>query len=290
MSSVDPHPRRRVAVAGTEISYLDVGSGRPIVFLHGNPTWSYLWRNVVPHVADQARCLAPDLVGTGRSGPAPDGSYRFVDHARYLDAWFDAVVPGEPVVLVVHDWGSALGFWWAHRHPERVAAIAYMEAIVQPRDWGDFPADRRRLFERLRSPEAERLVMQDNFFVETVLPQSVLRPLDDRVLDAYRDPFREPCSRVPTLVWPRELPIDGEPRDVVDVVEQYGSWLAQARFPKLLVKAEPGSLLVGRAYEFCRAWPNQTEVTVEGIHYLQEDSPDQIGEALRAFVSTGVRG
>lgn len=290
MSSADPHPRRRVAVAGTEISYLDVGSGRPIVFMHGNPTWSYLWRNVVPHVADHARCLAPDLVGMGRSGPAPDGSYRFVDHARYLDAWFDAVVPGGPVVLVVHDWGSALGFWWAHRHPERVAAIAYMEAIVQPRDWGDFPADRRRLFERLRSPQAERLVMQDNFFVETVLPQSVLRPLDDRVLDAYRDPFREPRSRVPTLVWPRELPIDGEPRVVVDVVEQYGSWLAQARFPKLLVKAEPGSLLVGRAYEFCRAWPNQTEVTVEGIHYLQEDSPDAIGEALRAFVSTGVRG
>lgn len=282
----DSLPRRRVAVAGTEISYLDVGEGDPVVFLHGNPTWSYLWRNVVPHVVDRARALAPDLVGMGRSGPARDGAYRFVDHARYLDAWFDAVVPKRPVVLVLHDWGSALGFHWAFRHPERVKAIAYTEAIVAPRRWQDFPAERRALFERLRSADGEQLVMHDNFFVETVLPRSVLRQLDDGVLEAYRDPFREPSSRVPTLVWPRELPIDGQPPDVVEIVERYGRWLADSSVPKLLIKAEPGSLLVGRAYELCRIWPNQTEVTVDGIHYVQEDSPDAIGGALRDFLSS----
>jgi haloalkane dehalogenase len=267
------------------MSYLDVGVGRPIVFLHGNPTWSYLWRNVIPHVSDIGRCLAPDLVGMGRSGSPLDGGFRFVDHVRYLDAWFDAVIPEGPIVLVLHDWGSALGFYWAHRHQFRVAAIAYMEAIVLPRRWADFPDGRGELFQRLRSPEDERLVFEENYFVETVLPRSILRHLDDEEMEAYRMPFREPATRLPTLVWPRELPIEGEPHDVVEIVENYGDWLSQSPIPKLLIKAEPGAQLVGRPYEFCRSWPNQQETSVAGSHFVQEDSPSEIGATLRAFLA-----
>jgi haloalkane dehalogenase len=285
MSGTDPHRRSRVAVNGTQMSYVDVGKGQPVVFLHGNPTWSYLWRNVIPYLADRRWCLAPDLVGMGQSGPATDGSYRFADHVRYLDGWFDAVVPEEPVALVVHDWGSALGFWWAFRHPERVAAIAYMEAIVQPRSWSDFPENRRGLFQRLRSPEGDRLIYEENFFVETVLPKGIIRSLDDEEMEAYRAPFRDRASRAPTLAWPRELPIAGEPSDVVEIVEQYGGWLCTAPIPKLLIKAETGSILIGRSYDFCRDWPNQRETTVRGIHFLQEDSPDQIGVAVREFLA-----
>ncbi|MFF4987404.1 haloalkane dehalogenase [Streptosporangium saharense] len=278
------HPGTRVEVPGTYMSHVDTGDGEPVVFLHGNPTSSYLWRNVIPHLADVSRCLAPDLVGMGASGPAPDGAYRFADHARHLDAWFDAVLPEGQVTLVLHDWGSALGFHWAHRHPERVRAIAYMEAIVQPRLWADFPEGRDTLFRAMRGPEGERLILDENFFVETVLPKSVLRTLDEAEMEAYRAPFRTRESRLPTLVFPRELPIDGTPADVAETVEAYGRWLAGSQVPKLLISAEPGAILVGRALEFARTWPNQREVTVRGVHYVQEDSPHEIGEAVRKFV------
>jgi haloalkane dehalogenase len=191
----DRHHRERVPVNGTEMSFVDVGEGEPVVFLHGNPTWSYLWRNVIPYLADRRRCLAPDLAGMGQSGPAPDGRYRVVDQASYVDGWFDAVVPEEPVVLVVHDWGSALGFWWAFRHQPRVAAIAYMEAMVEPRNWSDFPEDRRGPFQRLRSPEGDRLVFEDNFFVETVLPMSIIRTLSEAL--ALRRAAQERRSDAP---------------------------------------------------------------------------------------------
>jgi haloalkane dehalogenase len=281
----DRHPRKRIPVIDTEMSYVDTGTGEPIVFLHGNPTSSYLWRNVIPHVSDLGRCLAPDLIGMGASAAAPGGSYRFADHARYLDAWFDAVGLTKDVTLVLHDWGSALGFHWAHRHFRRVKAIAYMEAIVQPRRWSDFPDGRDRLFRAMRSPDGERLVLDANFFVDSVLPKSVLRPLHDEEMRAYRAPFATRESRLPTLVFPRELPIDGTPADVAAIVTGYGEWLARSPVPKLLISAEPGALLVGRALEFARTWPNQREVTVPGIHYIQEDSPHAIGTALRAFVS-----
>lgn len=286
ISSKDAYARRRLSVSGTEISYVDTGSGTPVIFLHGNPTWSYLWRNIIPYLADRRRCLAPDLVGMGHSGPAPDGRYRFIDHARYLDRWFEATVPQGPIVLVVHDWGSALGFWWAFRHPERIAGIAYMEAIATPRSWGDFPEGRDELFQRLRSPEGERLVYEENFFVETILPKTIIRTLEEEEMEAYRAPFRDPSSRLPTLVWPRELPIEGEPQDVVKIVEDYGAWLSTSAFPKLFVRAEPGSILIGRAAEFCASWANQRETTVRGIHFLQEDSPDEIGAALCEFVDS----
>ena len=284
ISSNDPHPRQRLRVAGTEISYVETGQGEPIVFLHGNPTSSYLWRNIISHVSDLGRCLAPDLIGMGQSGPSPTGSYRFTDHSACLDAWFDAVGVTSGVVLVVHDWGSALGFHRASRYPDQIRGIAYMEAIVQPRRWSDFPEGRDRIFRTLRSQQGERMVFEDNFFVETVLPKSIIRHLSDDELAMYRSPFLAREARRPTLQWARELPIEGEPADVVEVVENYSAWLARSHIPKLFINAEPGALITGRARDYCRAWPNQREVTVKGIHYLQEDSPSEIGSALRAFI------
>lgn len=283
-SSADTLPRKRIAVLDTEISYVDIGSGDAIVFLHGNPTSSYLWRNIVPYLSPYGRCLAPDLVGMGQSGASPNGAYRFRDHARYLDAWFEAVGATENIMLVLHDWGSALGFYRAYRHPEQIRAIAYMEALVQPRRWDDFPNGRDAMFRALRSERGEKMVLDDNFFVETVLPKSIIRTLTDLEMEAYRAPFKTREARLPTLVWPREIPIDGEPADVAEIVEQYGQWLCISRIPKLLISAEPGALLTGRALAFCRTWPNQQEVAVKGIHYIQEDAPNEIGLALQNFV------
>lgn len=287
ISARDDFERRRINVLDSEMAFVDTGEGDPTtVFLHGNPTSSYLWRNVIPHVAPRVRCMAPDLIGMGASGKAPDGSYRFADHARYLDAWFDTAVPDGKVVLVVHDWGSALGFHWAHRHPERVAGIAYMEAIVLPITWDDWPEDARGIFQGFRSPKGEDLVLERNMFIEGVLPASIVRDLTDDEMNAYRAPFAEPGEgRRPVLTWPREIPIEGEPADVVAIVADYGAWLAQSDVPKLFVNADPGSILVGRQRDFCRIWPNQTEVTVAGRHFIQEDSPDEIGEAVDRFVA-----
>jgi haloalkane dehalogenase len=285
ISANDPHPRRRMPVLDSEISYVDVGRGEPIVFLHGNPTWSYLWRNIIPFVRGRGRCLAPDLVGMGQSSKSPARTYRFFDHARYLDAWFDTLGLAQNVTLVLHDWGSALGFYWAFRHPRRVRAIAYMEAIVQPRCWSDFPNGRELMFKALRSAEGERLVLEENFFVETVLPKSIIRSLSQEEMQAYRAPYPDRESRLPLVQWPRDLPIEGEPPDIVSVVEAYGKWLAQSSStPKLFISANPGAIIVGRARDFCRRWPNQREVEVEGIHFIQEDSPMKIGETLEAFI------
>jgi haloalkane dehalogenase len=285
IASRDVHPRKRIKVLDSEMSFVDLGSGNPIVFLHGNPTWSYLWRNIIPYITSHGRCLAPDLVGMGQSGKSPTSAYRFVDHARYLDAWFDGLGLYQDVILVLHNWGSALGFYWAFRHPQAVKAIAYMESIVQPRRWQDWPNGRDAMFRALRSPEGGRMIFDENFFIETVLPKSIQRTLSAEEMDAYRDPYREREARLPTLVWPRELPIDGVPKDVVAIVEQYGGWMAHNDYPKLLISANPGSILVGRGLEFCRMWRNQQEVVVKGIHFIQEDSPHQIGTALQNFIA-----
>jgi haloalkane dehalogenase len=285
ISAVDLYPRRRVPVLDTEMACVDAGSGDPVVFLHGNPTSSYLWRNVIPHVEPVGRCLAPDLVGMGDSAPAPAGSYRFVDHARYLDAWFEALGLRR-VTLVVHDWGSALGFHWARRYPERVRGLVYMEALVRPVTWAEWPEPARKIFQALRSPAGEEMVLQKNVFVERILPASVLRRLGEAEMAVYRRRYREPGeSRRPTLTWPRQIPIDGEPADVVAVAEAYARWLATSDVPKLFVNAEPGVILTGPQREFCRRWPNQREITVRGSHFLQEDSPREIGEAVVQFVS-----
>ena len=286
VSAVDPHPRRRVRALDTEMAYVDTGAGAPVVFLHGNPTSSYLWRNVIPHVHAGARCLAPDLVGMGDSGRPPGGSYRFADHARYLDAWFDAVGLDGGVTLVMHDWGSALGFHWAHRHQDRVQGLVYMEAIVRPVTWEEWPEAARKIFQAMRSPAGEEMVLQKNVFVERILPASVLRGLGEPEMAVYRRPYREPGeSRRPTLTWPREIPVGGEPADVVAIAEGYGRWLAASPVAKLFINADPGTILTGPQREFCRRWPNQREITVRGSHFIQEDSPAEIGAAVAAFVT-----
>jgi haloalkane dehalogenase len=281
IAAADPHPRKRIKVGGAEMSYVDVGAGAPIVFLHGNPTSSYLWRNVIPHLTGLGRCLAPDLIGMGASDKASDGSYRFVDHARYLDRWFEALGLSHDVTLVIHDWGSALGFHWAQRHASAVKGIAYMEAIVTPLRWTDWPEAARGIFQAMRSPAGEELVLKKNIFVERILPASVTRGLTEPEMSVYRQPFTELGeSRRPMLTWPRQIPIDGEPAEVVKIVEEYGSWLATSPVPKLFVNGDPGMILTGRPREVCRQWPNQREVTVKGLHFLQEDSPQAIGEAI----------
>lgn len=294
IATTDPHPRKRVAVLDSAMSYAEAGQGPRgapvVVFLHGNPTSSYLWRNVIPHVAPLARCLAPDLIGMGASGKNPAGNYTFADHARYLDAWFEAVLSNETtpqgVVLVVHDWGGALGFHWARRHPERVRGLAYMETIVAPiASWDDWPQNARDIFQAMRSPAGETIILEKNVFVEAILPRAILRKLSPGEHDAYRAPFRAPGEgRRPTLTWPRQIPIAGEPKDVADIAAAYAAWLAQSPVPKLFVNAEPGSILTGRQREACRRFPNQTEITVMGAHFIQEDSPHEIGEAVAAFV------
>lgn len=285
IAAADPYMRKRVAVLDSEMAYVETGSGAPIVFLHGNPTSSYLWRNVIPHCEGLGRCLAPDLIGMGESGKNPAGSYRFADHARYLDAWFEAVEV-ENAVLVVHDWGGALGFHWAARNPSKVRGIVYMETIVTPVRWDDWPENARGIFQAMRSEAGEELVLQKNIFVEGILPNAILRGLTPEEHEHYRAPFAEPGeSRRPTLTWPRQIPIEGEPGDVTAIVETSEQWLAGSDVPKLFVNAAPGSILTGRVREVCRAWPNQREVTVKGAHFIQEDSPREIGVAVAAFVT-----
>jgi haloalkane dehalogenase len=284
ISSADWYERRRLAVLDSHIAYVQVGVGDPIVFLHGNPTSSYLWRNVIAQLEGRGRCLAPDLIGMGRSGRAPSGQYRLTDHARYLDAWFEAL-DLRRATLVVHDWGSALGFHWAQRHPDRVKALVYMEAIVRPVTWAEWPEAARKMFQALRTPAGDEMILAKNVFVERILPASVLRALAPEEMERYREPFREPGeSRRPTLTWPREIPIDGQPADVAALVNDYAAWLARSPLPKLFVNANPGSILVGAQREFCRGWPNQQEVTVKGSHFLQEDSPAEIGQAVARFL------
>ena len=276
-------------VAGKQMAYHQVGEGNPVVFLHGNPTSSYLWRNIIPHVSTKARCIAPDLIGQGDSDKLDDvspGTYRFVDHREYLDGLLDQLDLGDQVTFVIHDWGSALGFDWAYRHQDRVAGIAYMEGIVTPISWENFDEGGRRVFQGFRSPAGEEMVIEKNIFVERVLPSAVLRGLTEEEMVVYREPFLDPQHRRPTLTWPTEIPIEGEPADVVAIVEQYAAWLATSDVPKLFVNADPGSILTGPQRDFCRTWPNQTEVTVSGAHFIQEDSPHEIGQAISDWLPT----
>ncbi len=276
--------KKTIEVLGNRMAYLDVGRGDPIVLLHGNPTSSFLWRDVVPHLEPVGRCILPDLIGMGDSAKLDASGperYRFVEHRRFLDAFYDAVGVTDNVTLVIHDWGSALGFDWANRHPDRVTAIAYMEAIVMSITWDDWPEAARGIFQGLRSDAGEEMILKKNVFVENVLPASILRQLSEDEMAEYRRPFATPGEdRRPTLTWPRQIPIDGAPEDVVEIVNGYGEWLSTCDIPKLFINAEPGAILVGRQREFCRGWPSQTEVTVPGLHFIQEDSPDDIGRAI----------
>ncbi len=288
MISDNAPQKRTVEVLGKHMAYVEAGRGDPVVFLHGNPTSSYLWRNVMPHVVPLGRCIALDLIGMGDSDklddPGPE-RYRFVEHRQYLDAALAALGVESNVVWVVHDWGSALGFDWANRHRDATRGIAYMEALVRPVTWAEWPEAARRVFQGFRSEAGEGMVLENNVFVERVLPGSILRRLTEAEMAAYRAPYAEPGeSRRPTLTWPREIPIDGEPEDVTRIVRDYAAWMAENDLPKLFVNADPGAILTGAQREFCRGWRNQEEVTVRGRHFIQEDSPDQIGQAVAAFV------
>ncbi len=288
MIKSDELAKQKVQVLDRTMAYVERGSGDPIVLLHGNPTSSYLWRNVIPHVEALGRCIAPDLIGMGDSDklePSGPDRYTFVEHRRYLDALLEELGVTANVTFVVHDWGSALGFDWANRHRDAVRGIAYMESVVMPLRWADWPKAATAIFRGFRSPAGEKMVLEDNVFVEQVLPGAVVRDLAEEEMAIYRRPFAEPGeSRRPTLTWPREIPIEGEPADVVEIVESYGSWLAGSDVPKLFVDADPGAILRGAARDFCRSWPNQTEVCVPGTHFIQEDSPNEIGQALAAWI------
>ncbi len=279
--------KQYLTVHGKQMAYLEVGRGDPIVLLHGNPTSSYLWRNVIPYLSTLGRCIAPDLIGMGDSeklaAPGPD-TYTFSRHAEYLEGFLDAAGVRKSVTLVLHDWGSGLGFDWANRHRDAVQAIAYMEAMVCPfedfSNWGEGA----RIFEGFRSEKGEELVLTRNLFIERVLPGSILRTLSDAEMEEYRRPFRERQDRWPMLSWPRSIPVNGEPADVQEIIRAYGEWLAGSPVPKLFINADPGAILRGAQRDFARSWPNQEEVTVPGIHFIQEDAADEIGEAVAEWL------
>ena len=276
-------------VNGKRLAYIEEGHGDPIVLLHGNPTSSYLWRNVIPELTASGRVIAPDLIGQGDSeklsvseGP---GRYTFEVAYEYLVGLLSELDAEQNVVLVGHDWGSALGFHWARNHPNLVLGIAYMEALVSPVEWSEWPEAARGIFQGFRSEKGEDLVLTRNLFVEAVLPNSVIRKLTDEEMGHYRAPFSTPDDRQPTLNWPRQIPIDGEPVEMVQLVSEYGRWLEESvTLPKLFINAEPGSILVGRQREYCRSWPNQKEVTVPGKHFVHEDSPSKIGKAIEEWL------
>lgn len=284
MISAKELPKKTISVNGKTMSYVEMGEGDPIIFQHGNPTSSYLWRNIMPHLADQGRCIAVDLIGMGDSDKLEDSGpdrYTLLEHRDYFDAALDALGVTSNVTFVIHDWGSALGFDWANRHRDSVIGIAYMEGIVRPVSWNDWPEAARGVFQGFRSPAGEDMVLDKNVFVERVLPGSIIRDLSDEEMEVYRRPFKNPGEeRRPTLTWPRQIPIEGEPAEVVELVQGYADWLSESDMPKLFINAEPGAILIGPQREFCRSWPNQQEVTVVGNHFLQEDSPNEIGEAI----------
>ena len=278
-----------IEIEGKKMAFHQAGEGTPVVFLHGNPTSSYLWRNIIPLVSGNARCIAPDLIGMGDSEKLEEideYSYRFFQHRHYLDGLINALELNKKIILVVHDWGSALGFDWANRNQNRIAGIVYMEAIVRPFSWKEWPDASESIFKGFRSSAGEEMILKKNLFVEAVLPGSILRKLSEEEMQEYRRPFILPEYRLPTLKWPREIPIDGEPEDVAEVVSDYAGWLSICDIPKLFIDAEPGSILTGEPREYCRKWTNQTEIKVSGSHFVQEDSPYEIGKAISEWMKS----
>ena len=279
--------KQKISINNKNIAYVESGSGDPIIFLHGNPTSSYLWRNITPHLESQGRCICIDLIGMGDSDKLdnPDeNSYQFEEHYHYVNAAIESLTNGENITFVIHDWGSALGFNWCYHDPDSVKGIAYMEAIVKEMTWEDWRDEAKGIFQGFRSDAGESLVLEKNYFVERVLPGSIIRKLRDEEIEEYRRPFLNPGEdRRPTLSWPREIPIEGQPANVCKIVNQYAEWMQTNDIPKLFINAEPGAITTGRIRDFCRSWKNQTEVTVKGIHFIQEDSPDDIGKAISTW-------
>lgn len=284
--SYDNYDRHQIDVLDSTMTYIDEGKGDPVVFMHGNGTFSYLWRNIIPYALKKGwRCLAPDLIGQGDSGPMPSNTYKFVDHYKYIEAWFDAMNLPDKVVLVLHDWGGALGFNWGCHHKDRIRGIVYMETFVCPLEWDDWPEAAKERFKLYRSPEGEAAVVRDNLFVAKQMPSRILRDLTEEEMEAYLHTTVDSIElRKPTAIWTQEVPLGGEPRDVIEIVSNYGKWLETSTFPKMFINADTGSILTGRQREYCLSWPNQESITVKGLHFIQEDSPEEIGEAIARFL------
>ena len=275
--------KKYIDVLGKQIAYVEMGEGDPIIFQHGNPTSSYLWRNILPQLQGLGRCIAMDLIGMGDSEKLEDEgnmTYSYNTHKKYFDGFLDAIGVESNATLVIHDWGSALGFDWANDYPDKVKAICYMEGIVQSMEWEDWNEDAKGIFQGFRSPAGEEMIFEKNLFIEAVLPGSILRKLSDAEMDEYRRPFNDKKSRRPTLDWPRQIPLENDPPEICRIVDSYSQWMAENNIPKLFINAEPGAILIGKQREFCRTWKNQKEVTVKGSHFIQEDSPNEIGNAI----------
>ena len=281
--STKSFPKKHVTVLGKKMAYCEIGEGDPIVFQHGNPTSSYLWRNIMPHLENHGRCVAIDLIGMGDSEKLEDcgdNTYSYHVQKKYFDACLEELGIHEKITLVIHDWGSALGFHWAQEHPSQVKGICYMEGIVMPLTWEDWNQDAKGIFQGFRSEAGTEMILRKNLFIEAVLPGSIIRDLSAEEMDEYRRPFINELDRRPTLDWPRHIPIENHPKDICEIVKSYGEWMSVNEIPKLFINAEPGAILTGKQREFCRAWKNQTEVTVSGSHFIQEDSPYEIGSAI----------
>ncbi|MBW4636180.1 MAG: haloalkane dehalogenase [Iphinoe sp. HA4291-MV1] len=287
------YPKQHIEVLGRQMAYIDVGQGSPILFLHGNPTSSYLWRNVLPQVEGLGRLIVPDLIGMGDSEKLPlnePDRYRFVGHSRYLDAFLNTLNVKQDVVIVGHDWGGALGFHWANQHRSAIRGIVYMETFVRPLTLSDLPESFHSTLKAVRSQEGERLVLEQNIFIEQMLPSVTQRHLTQEEMAEYRRPYLESGeSRRPTLTWPREVPLDGYPSDVTAIMQDYSEWLLQSDMPKLFINAEPGVFIRGTIREFCRTLPNQTEVTITGMHFLQEDAPKEVGRAIAQWYCSYIK-
>ena len=275
--------KKYIDVLGKQIAYVEMGEGDPIIFQHGNPTSSYLWRNIMPQLQNLGRCIAMDLIGMGDSEKLEDKgnmTYSYSTHKKYFDGFLDAIGVESNATLVIHDWGSTLGFDWANEYPQKVKAICYMEGIVQSMEWEDWNEDAKGIFQGFRSPAGEEMILEKNLFIEAVLPGSILRKLSDAEMNEYRRPFNDKKSRRPTLDWPRQIPLENDPPEICRIVDSYSHWMAENNIPKLFINAEPGAILIGKQREFCRTWKNQKEVTVKGSHFIQEDSPNEIGNAI----------
>jgi len=272
------------------MAYVEMGAGDPIIFQHGNPTSSYLWRNIMPHLKDMGRCIAVDLIGMGDSEKLENSnanSYLYEEQRDYLFGVWSKLGIKDNVTMILHDWGSVLGFDWVYQNPNSIKGIAYMEAIVKPITWSDWPEGARGIFKGFRSESGESLILEKNMFIEAILPNSIIRKLNTDEMEMYRKPYlKQGEDRRPMLSWPREIPIEGSPENVVKIVSKYSEWLKKSSLKKLFINANPGSILVGKQREFCRNWDNQEEVTVKGRHFLQEDSPNEIGVAIKNWMSS----
>ena len=280
--------KKYIDVLGKQIAYVEMGEGDPIIFQHGNPTSSYLWRNIMPQLQSLGRCIAMDLIGMGDSEKLEDEgnmTYSYTVHKKFFDGFLAELGIKNNATLVIHDWGSALGFNWAYDNPEKVKGICYMEAIVKSMQWVDWNEDARGIFQGFRSAAGEEMIFKKNLFIEAVLPGSILRKLSDEEMNEYRRPFNDETSRRPMLDWPRQIPLENEPPEICKIVESYSQWMVKNELPKLFINAEPGAILIGKQREFCRTWKNQKEVTVKGSHFIQEDSPNEIGSAIFDWLS-----